>query len=238
MAALVAAQSLRHVNERGRVAARAGSSSDLRLMRRGLGVVSVPQSRVARRAAGLNRRDLGWHNNEKISQRSSSQHASGTRLSGGTARRRVCLHNSLSDRVDGHRTGERNNADPQRRTRQILTSPNSFSVFHETIKIVLASRFSPNQNLRMQTPLSPLPSHIGPAEFGELGQWIAIRCPMDLAPIMRKSGGIWEPGSKRWLIEPRRIGPVVRALRRETDPLFRRAGLSLDSFEQDGGGPQ
>src|SRR5579863_3066471 len=58
--------------------------------------------------------------------------------------------------------------------------------------------------------------------------WVAIRCPTDLAPIMRKSGGIWEPGSKRWLVERRRIGPVVRALQRETDPLFRRAGLSLD----------
>src|ERR1700722_20590056 len=103
-------------------------------------------------------------------------------------------------------------------------------------KILLASRFSPNQNLRMQTARSPLPFHIGPAEFGELGHWIAIRCPTDLAPIMRQSGGIWEPGSKRWLVERRRIGPVVRALRRETDPLFRRAGLSLDSFEQDGGG--
>jgi hypothetical protein len=29
-------------------------------------------------------------------------------------------------------------------------------------------------------------------------------------------------------IEPRRIGPVVRALRRQTDPLFRQAGIDLD----------
>ena len=31
-----------------------------------------------------------------------------------------------------------------------------------------------------------------------------------------------------WLIEPRRIGPLVRNLRRVTDPLFRQAGISLD----------
>ena len=66
-----------------------------------------------------------------------------------------------------------------------------------------------NQNRLMGTAPSPLPSQIGPAEFGELGQWIAIRRPMDLAPIMQKSGGVWEPGSKRWLIERSRIGPVV-----------------------------
>jgi hypothetical protein len=30
------------------------------------------------------------------------------------------------------------------------------------------------------------------------------------------------------LIERRRIGPVIRALQRTTDPLFRRAGLDLD----------
>jgi hypothetical protein len=33
---------------------------------------------------------------------------------------------------------------------------------------------------------------------------------------------------RRWLIEPRRIGPVIRALRRYTDPLFRQAGINLD----------
>ena len=56
----------------------------------------------------------------------------------------------------------------------------------------------------------------------------AVRCPADLARIMRRAGGTWEPGSRRWLIELRRIGPVIRELRRVTDPLFRRAGLDLD----------
>jgi hypothetical protein len=32
-----------------------------------------------------------------------------------------------------------------------------------------------------------------------------------------------------WLVERRRIGPVMRALERTTDPLFRYAGLSLDA---------
>jgi hypothetical protein len=57
---------------------------------------------------------------------------------------------------------------------------------------------------------------------------VAVRCPVELAPIMRRAGGQWEPGTRRWLIVPRRIGPVVRELRRTTDPLFRRAGLNLD----------
>jgi hypothetical protein len=34
--------------------------------------------------------------------------------------------------------------------------------------------------------------------------------------------------SRRWLIERRRIGPVLRAPRRDTDPLFRQAGIDLD----------
>ena len=74
----------------------------------------------------------------------------------------------------------------------------------------------------------PLPGHIGPAEFGTLGTWITIRCPRELAPLVRKAGGIWEPGSRRWLVERRRIGPLIRGLRRATDPLFRRAGIDLD----------
>jgi hypothetical protein len=73
-----------------------------------------------------------------------------------------------------------------------------------------------------------IPTRIGPVEFGTLGRLVAMRCSRDLAPLMRKAGGVWEPGSRRWLIERRRIGPVIRALRRTTDPLFRRAGMTLD----------
>ena len=46
---------------------------------------------------------------------------------------------------------------------------------------------------------------------------------------------MWEPGTRRWLIERRRIGPVLRHLRRTTDPLFRQAGISLDEGGPEGG---
>jgi hypothetical protein len=74
----------------------------------------------------------------------------------------------------------------------------------------------------------PLPARIGPCEFAEFGRLVAVRCPCELADVMRRAGGQWEPGSRRWLIERRRIGPVIRILRRTTDPLFRRDGLDLD----------
>jgi hypothetical protein len=78
------------------------------------------------------------------------------------------------------------------------------------------------------TTVLALPTHIGSAEFSEFGVWVAVRCPRDLEPLVRKAGGIWEPGSKRWLVKRRRMGPLVRNLRRVTDPLFRNAGTSLD----------
>ena len=74
----------------------------------------------------------------------------------------------------------------------------------------------------------PLPRHVGPAEFSALGRLVAIRAPRDLDGVFRRAGGIWEPGSRRWLIERRRIGPVIHTLHAVTDPLFRRAGLPLD----------
>lgn len=74
-----------------------------------------------------------------------------------------------------------------------------------------------------------VPARIGPVEFGELGAMIAVRCPSDCAPVMRKANGLWEPGAGRWLIERRRIGPVLRTLRQTTDTLFRQAGITLDN---------
>jgi hypothetical protein len=80
------------------------------------------------------------------------------------------------------------------------------------------------------TPAAPpvVPARIGPAEFQVLGGMIAVRCPSDLDPWMQKAGGLWEPGGRRWLIHRGRIGPLIRNLRRNTDPLFRRVGISLD----------
>jgi hypothetical protein len=76
--------------------------------------------------------------------------------------------------------------------------------------------------------IPPLPARIGPVEFDKLGKLVAIRAPREMDALFRRAGGAWEPGSRRWLIERRRIGPVVRALRTITDPLFRRSGISLD----------
>ena len=45
--------------------------------------------------------------------------------------------------------------------------------------------------------------------------------------LMRLAGGVWDPGGDRWIIDPHQIGPVIRELRRRTDPLFRQAGLDL-----------
>jgi hypothetical protein len=78
----------------------------------------------------------------------------------------------------------------------------------------------------MRAP-SPVPSRIGPVEFGALGGWISVRCPKDYDTLMRRAGGQWEPGTRRWLIERRRIGPVIRALKRSVDPLFRAVGLTV-----------
>jgi len=73
--------------------------------------------------------------------------------------------------------------------------------------------------------MTNLPARVGPVEFGTLGKLIAVRCLAESNEVMRWAGGQWEPGSRRWLIERRRIGPVICQLRRQTDPLFRRARL-------------
>ena len=81
----------------------------------------------------------------------------------------------------------------------------------------------------MRSPPPPLPARVGPREFDMLGAMVAVRCPQEFADIILRAGGLWEPGSRRWLVERRRIGPVIRALQRATDPLFRHAGMSLDA---------
>ena len=55
---------------------------------------------------------------------------------------------------------------------------------------------------------------------------VTVRCPHELDPLMRAAGGMWEPGSRRWLITRQRVGPLIRNLRRATDPLFRQAGMN------------
>jgi hypothetical protein len=57
----------------------------------------------------------------------------------------------------------------------------------------------------------PQPHRIGPVEFAEFGRMVAVRRPQDFAHILQRAGGLWEPGTRRWLVERRRIGPVIRA---------------------------
>ena len=77
-----------------------------------------------------------------------------------------------------------------------------------------------------------LPARIGPVELEQFGvRWVAVRCPAEFDELMRMTGGLWEAGSHRWLIDRRRINPLIRNLRRTTDPLFRWAGISLDGEE-------
>jgi hypothetical protein len=92
----------------------------------------------------------------------------------------------------------------------------------------LVARTRAAQNPHMAQRAIDIPDRVGPVEFGRVGAWVAVKCPREHDALMRKAGGLWEPSTKRWLIERRRIGPVIRALERATDPLFRRAGLVLD----------
>ena len=72
------------------------------------------------------------------------------------------------------------------------------------------------------------PSNVGPVLFGTLGVgWIMVRCPSQYDELMRRAGGVWEPGARQWLVQRRRIGPVIRELERIVDPLFRHAGVHL-----------
>lgn len=75
-----------------------------------------------------------------------------------------------------------------------------------------------------------VPPSIGPVVFGTLGVgWVMVRCPRQYNEIIQRAGGVWEPGARQWLVERRRIGPVVRELERTVDPLFRQAGIRLDA---------
>ena len=74
-----------------------------------------------------------------------------------------------------------------------------------------------------------VPPSIGPVVFGTLGVgWVMVRCPRQYDDLMRRAGGLWEPGARQWLVERRRIGPVLRELEHTVDPLFRQAGIRLD----------
>ena len=83
-----------------------------------------------------------------------------------------------------------------------------------------ASDSRPNQTL------ADVPPSIGPVVFGTLGVgWVMVRCPQQYDELMRRGRlGAWRA---QWLIERRRIGPVIRKLERTVDPLFRQ-GIDLN----------
>jgi hypothetical protein len=81
--------------------------------------------------------------------------------------------------------------------------------------------------VRSPRPLT-LPHQVGPCQIAWLGALVAIRCPKDLDRIVGRTAATWEPGSGRWLVSPSRAAKLVPKLRRATDPLFRKAGMSLD----------
>jgi hypothetical protein len=73
-----------------------------------------------------------------------------------------------------------------------------------------------------------VPESIGPVVFGVGVGWVTIRCPRQYEDVVRGAGATWDPGSRQWWIERRRIGPVIRKLQREVDPLFTQAGIRLE----------
>jgi hypothetical protein len=67
----------------------------------------------------------------------------------------------------------------------------------------------------------PIPKQVGPCRFGRRGNWITVQCPAEFDALMSAAGGIRDSSSKHsWLLREARIGPVLRALRRATDPVF------------------
>jgi hypothetical protein len=85
-----------------------------------------------------------------------------------------------------------------------------------------------NRYMVRSPKLLTLPRQVGPCQITWLGSLIAIRCPKDLDRIVGRTAATWEPGLGRWLVSPSRAAKLAPKLRRATDPLFRRAGLSLD----------
>jgi hypothetical protein len=83
----------------------------------------------------------------------------------------------------------------------------------------------PCRELLMQSRsrLSPT-DRIGSVERGELGRMVAVRRTKELAHIVQPAGA---SGSlaRAWLVDRRRIGPVIRTLEAAADPLFCRPGL-------------
>jgi hypothetical protein len=42
-----------------------------------------------------------------------------------------------------------------------------------------------------------VPERVGPAAFGRMGRWVTVRCPRDLAPLIRQAGIDLDQGDPR-----------------------------------------
>ena len=101
---------------------------------------------------------------------------------------------------------------------------------HDAIPITTTRRAGLRPSRRQQTPTWAI-------RHRPLQCWVdvdairvLIRCAND-CPSGRPPGacrGAFGSPGWRWLVERLRINPVIRAMQRRTDPLFRRPGISLD----------
>ena len=92
----------------------------------------------------------------------------------------------------------------------------------------MAGGVTDHKSIARDRVLADVPPSIGPVVFGTLGVgWVMVQCPRQYDELMRQAGGVWEPRARQWLVERRRIGPVIRALERSVDPLFLQVGIRL-----------
>jgi len=74
----------------------------------------------------------------------------------------------------------------------------------------MAGGVTDHKSIARDRVLADVPPSIGPVVFGTLGVgWVMVRCPRQYDELMRGAGGVWEPGARQWLVERRRIGPVI-----------------------------
>lgn len=78
----------------------------------------------------------------------------------------------------------------------------------------------------MKAPAVPLeiPEQIGPVRLQGIARLVLVHAPHDFAPLIERAGGSFDKGRRAWWVERRRVGPLIRALEKCADPLFRNAG--------------
>ena len=62
---------------------------------------------------------------------------------------------------------------------------------------------------------------------------VLVQAPSEFGPLLARAGGAYDKGCRGWWVERRRIGPLIRSLKKRTDPLFRKAGMELVDRPED-----